>query len=762
MSGAIGHRRGRIDAVEQVTGRAQYADDLQLPRMLHAKILRSPHAHARILGIDTHAALAMPGVAAVLTGADLPTPYGILPWTRDEQALAAERARYVGDAIAAVAAVDEATAERACATIGVDWEPLEALLDPEAAAARDDVLVHPEAKRPRNITKDVRLAFGDVDEALVGAELVLTHAYAFQGTTHAAIEPHCALASAGAGGLLTVWSSTQVPHYLHRTLASVLGRPANTIRVVQPAVGGGFGGKSEPFDLELCVAALAVRTGRPVKLRYTREEVFLAHRGRHPMRIQARTAFAADGRLLSHEADLLLDGGAYASFGLVTTYYAGQLATLPYDVPAYRYHSRRAYTNKPACGPKRGHGSVQPRFALECQLDRAAAALGIDPITLRRRAFVGEHTRSINELRVGSLGLLACLDAVEAASGWAPRRGTLPRGHGLGVACSAYICGTNYPIYPNEMPQSAVQLCADRSGRVRIFSGVSDIGQGARTMLATVVAEELGVDLGSVCVVAGDTDLTPVDLGAYSSRTTLMAGWAALRAARDVAGMVRDAAAATWEVSRREVVLADGRATCSSDPSRSVLLAEAFEWAETRSGTLGAVGFYNTPKEGVHGSYRGATIGATPAFSVTAHVAEVRVDEGTGQVEVVKVWCAHDCGRALAPLLVEGQIEGSTYMGIGEALMEHHRVDAGGRLEAPNLLDYRIPTSLDTPPIEALIIEAPDDHGPYGAKEAGEGPLASVIPAIANAVFDAVGVRVDDLPITPEKILRALDAGATP
>ena len=680
MSGAIGHRSGRIDSIEQVTGRALYADDLELPRTLAAKILRSPHAHARILSIDTSAAEALPGVAAVLTGADLPTPYGILPWTRDEQAMTAELARYVGDAVAAVAAVDEETAERACAAIEISWEPLEALLDPEEAAAREDVLLHPEGKRPSNITKDVRLDFGEVDEAVAGADLVLENSYEFHGTSHAAIEPHCALASAEPGGLLTVWSSTQVPHYLHRTLAAVLGRLANTIRVIQPAVGGGFGGKSEPFDLELCVAALAVRTGRPVKLRYSREEVFLAHRGRHPMRIHARTAFAADGTLRSHEADLLLDGGAYASFGLVTTYYAGQLATLPYDVPAYRYHSRRAYTNKPACGPKRGHGSVQPRFALECQIDRAAVALGHDPITVRRRAFIGEHTRSINELRVGSLGLLACLDAVEEASGWRERRGQLARGHGLGVACSAYICGTNYPIYPNEMPQSAVQLCADRSGRVRIFSGVSDIGQGARTMLATVVAEELGVGLGEVCVVAGDTDLTPVDLGAYSSRTTLMAGWAALKAARDVAGTVREAAAATWDVKKREVVLADGRATCSSDPTLSVPLVEAFEWAEARSGTLGAVGYYNTPKEGVHGSYRGATIGATPAFSVTAHVAEVRVDEGTGQVEVVKAWCAHDCGKALARMLVEGQIEGSTYMGIAEALMEHHRVDAGGRL----------------------------------------------------------------------------------
>ncbi len=752
----LGGDHGRVDGHAQVTGRARFADDLVLPRMLHARILRSPHAHALIRGIDTAPALALDGVAGVLTGADMPTPYGIIPWTEDEHALALDRVRYVGDAVACVAARDERTAALACNAIAVDYQPLPALLDPAEAAADHDNLLHPGNKRG-NITKEVKLSFGQVDDAFAGASLRVEGDYFFHGTTHTPIEPHCALADYDGNGVLTVWSATQVPHYLHRALARVLELPGNRIRVIQPPVGGAFGGKSEPFDLEFCVALLAIRTGRPVKLLYTREEVFLAHRGRHPTRIQAKAAFDQDGRLRGYEADLLLDGGAYASFGLVTAYYAGQLTPMPYRMPAYRYRSRRVYTNKPACGPKRGHGAVQPRFALEVQLDRAAVALGIDPIELRRRNFIGEHTRSVNELRAGSMGLLQCLDLVASASDWKERRARMPRGRGLGVACSAYISGTNYPIYPNDMPQSAVQVCADRSGRVRIFCGASDIGQGSNTMLAAITAEELGVQLADIRVLASDTDLTPVDLGAYSSRITLMAGHAAMQAARALADKVRTAVAAAWDCSPVDVGLVGGQALSIRDGAVAIPMAEAFALAEAMHGTLGAVGHYNTPKEGIHGEYRGGTIGATPAFSVTAHVAEVSVDEDTGDVRVERIWCAHDCGKAISPVLVEGQIEGSSYMGFGEAVMEDHDVYADGRLMAPDLLDYRIPTSLDTPPIHSAIVEAADPNGPYGAKEAGEGPLHSVIPAIANALFDAVGIRIDHLPITGAKVLAALD-----
>ena len=787
----IGKRQRKIEGLEKSTGRALYADDIQLPGMLHGKILRSPHPHARIVSVDTSAAEAMEGVHGVVTGEDMPTTYGIIPWTPDEYPLAVDRVRYVGDGVAAVAAVDEDTAIRALDRIRVEYEELPAFLDPLAALEADGSTpyVHDARKAGRNgnVTKHVHLEFGDVDELMEASDVVVEGEYFFEGTTHAPIEPHCAIglwqpdggtlpAAAGSGpgdagsglggrpasGKLTVWSATQVPHYLHRELARVLDIDPARVRVIQPLVGGAFGGKSEPFDLEFCVAKLAMKTGRPVKILYTREEVFYAHRGRHPFHMKYRTGCDAGGMLKSVDAQIVLDGGAYASFGLVTTYYSGQLLCAPYAMPAYRFDSTRVYTNKPACGPKRGHGSVQPRFAFEVQMDKLSERVGLDPIDMRRLNFIGENTRTVNELRITSNGFLACLDAVERASGWRHKFRQLAFGRGVGVAGSTYISGTNYPIYPNRMPQAAIQMQIDRSGRVAVFSGASEIGQGCDSMVAYVAAEELGVPLEHVRVYRGDTDFTPVDLGAYSSRVTFMLGNAAIQAARKLRGMVREAVAEEWGVKTGEVLLAGGRALWASDSARQMSTREAFNLAEAKFGTLGARGWYDTPKN-VHGEYRGGTIGASPAYSFTAHVAEVEVDVETGFVDVKKLWVAHDCGRALNPVLVEAQMEGSAYMGFAEAIMEQHvfkDADHGraGLHDAPSLLDYRIPTSMDTPELESLIIESIDPEGPYGAKEAGEGPLHPSIPAIANAIYDAVGIRMDRLPFSPPAVWRQIEA----
>ncbi|HSM61977.1 MAG TPA: xanthine dehydrogenase family protein molybdopterin-binding subunit [Longimicrobiales bacterium] len=766
----IGRPQRKIEGLAKSTGRALYTDDLAFPGMLHGKILRSPHPHARIVSIDTSEAEGLDGVHAVVTGRDMPTAYGIIPWTPDEYPLCVDRVRYVGDGVAAVAAVDEDTAIRALDLIRVEYEELPAFLDPFAALAADGSTpwIHEPKKAGRNgnVTKQVRLEFGEVDDLMESSDVVVEGEYFFEGTTHTPIEPHCAIGlwevGGAPGGKLTVWSATQVPHYLHRELSRVLGVDPARVRVVQPLVGGAFGGKSEPFDLEFCVAKLAMKTGRPVKILYTREEVFYAHRGRHPFHMKYRTGCGADGKLRSVDARIVLDGGAYASFGLVTTYYSGQLLCAPYAMPAYRFDSTRVYTNKPACGPKRGHGSVQPRFAFEVQMDKLAEKVGLDPIEFRRLNFIGEHTRTINELRVTSNGFLECLDAVERASGWKEKFRRLPFGRGVGVAGSTYISGTNYPIYPNEMPQSAVQMQIDRSGRVAVFSGASEIGQGCDSLVAYIACEELGVPLEHVRVLRGDTDFTPVDLGAYSSRVTFMLGNAAIDAARKLRRMVCEAVAAEWEVQPAEVLLAGGQALWAPDTSRQMTVREAFNLAEARFGTLGATGWYDTPKD-VHGDYRGGTIGASPAYSFTAHVAEVEVDVETGVVDVKKIWVAHDCGRALNPVLVEGQMEGSAYMGFAEALMEEQIFkDAehgrAGLHNAPSLLDYRIPTSLDTPELESLIIESIDPEGPYGAKEAGEGPLHPSIPAIANAIHDAVGVRMDRLPFSPPAVWRALRA----
>jgi CO/xanthine dehydrogenase Mo-binding subunit len=516
-----------------------------------------------------------------------------------------------------------------------------------------------------------------------------------------------------------------------------------------------------------------------VKILYTREELFYSHRGRHPMEMWYRVGATKDGEIRAVDARTILDGGAYASFGLVTTYYSGQLLTAPYRIGSYRFESTRVYTNKPPCGPKRGHGSVQPRFAFEISLDKIAERIGVDPIELRRRNFLGTG-RTVNEFAVKSNGFLACLDAVEKASGWRERRGRLPYGRGLGVAGSCYISGTNYPIYPNAMPQAAAQVQVERSGRVTVFHGASEIGQGSDSTMAAIAAEELGVPLGYVRVVSADTDLVPVDLGAYSSRETLMVGSATRMACLELAAKIRASVGRAWQVPPDRVRLSGGWALevgrgpehVSADGSgggRRMPIAEAFQLAEAEHGTLGAVGHYDTPKD-VHGDYRGGTIGASPAYSFTAHVADVEVDAETGFVDVKAIWVAHDCGKALNPMLVEGQIEGSAYMGFGEALMEHHREKRGGPEnglhDAPSLLDYRIPTSRDCPEFVSLIVESNDPEGPYGAKEAGEGPLHPSLPAIANAIFDAVGIRLDRLPFTPDRVWRALrereSAGAGP
>jgi CO/xanthine dehydrogenase Mo-binding subunit len=639
-----------------------------------------------------------------------------------------EKVRHVGDAVACVAALDERTAEDALRLIRVDYEVLPSVLTPEDALAHPEIKVNEKAK-VGNITKHVNLQFGDVDTAVAGAAAVAHETYRYAGSTHVPIEPHCAVARMDPDGNLTVWSSTQIPHYVQRELSRVLGLAQSKVRVIQPLLGGAFGGKSDPFALEFCVAKLSMKTGRPVKILYTREEVFYAHRGRHPMKMDLTVALDGEGRISAVDNKILIDGGAYASFGLVTAYYAGQLLTGPYRFGTYRFDSYRMYTNKPPCGPKRGHWSVQPRFAFEVALDEAAEKLGIDPVEVRRRNFIGEFVETVNGQRITSNGFLKCLELVEKASGWKERHGKLGRGRGLGVAGSMYISGTAYPVYPNEMPQSGILVKLDRSGRVAIYSGASDIGQGVNTLLCQIAAEELHCDARDVTVVAADTDLTPVDLGAYSSRVTFMAGLAAREACQKLAAKLKAAGGESF--------------------------AEACQRAEAAEGApLAATGGYRTQKLG--GDYRGGTIGASPAYSFTAHVAEVSVDEETGIWKVERIWAAHDCGKALNPTLVEGQIEGSVYMGAAEAQMEEMVYDQRGLLFGPSLLDYRIPTSLDTPDLDSYMVESNDPGGPYGAKGAGEGPLQPAIPAIANALHDACGIRIRELPFYPQRILKLL------
>ncbi len=751
----IGKALRKVDATAKVTGTTLFADDIVLPRMLYARLLRSTNPHARIVRIDTARALALDGVKAVLTGRDLPIPFGILPVSQDEHALAPERVRFIGDPVAAVAATSEEAATAALDLIEVEYEPLRAI------ASAEDAVRHPEPRihdygDAGNLHKLISLEFGDVDQGFAEAHLVREDLLFFEGNTHLPMEQHAAVADWSPDGKVTLWSSTQTPHYVHRALAKVLQLPPARIRVIATPNGGGFGGKSDPFSHEIVVAKLAMVTGRPVKITLTREEVFYCHRGRHPTLMWVKTGVTRDGAITAMHFRSLLDGGGYGSYGVASTYYTGALQTVTYPVRRYKFEGARAFTNKPPCGPKRGHGTPQPRFALEVQMDKIAEQLGMDPAKLRLNHLVPPHSLTANYLRVGSMGLGRCIEKVVTGSGWNQKFRRLPEGRGVGLACSSYICGAGLPIYWNNMPQSAVQLKCDRGGGVTVFCGSTDIGQGSDSILAYIVAEVLGIDPFDIRVVTADTDLTPVDLGSYSSRVTLMSGNAALQAAERAREILAVHVAHKIDVPVERITFAGGRVFDAAAPERGVSFAEAVQLAEAAQGTVGTVGSY-TPPAGA-GKYRGAGVGPSPAYSYSAAVAEVEVDPATGIVVVPRIWIAHDVGKCINAAAVIGQVEGSVYMGLGEALMEEmaYRGNRNVVHKIPSLLEYKSPTTLEMCDVITYLVEDPDPNGPFGAKEVGQGPLLPVMPAVANAVYDAVGVRIDEVPITPEKVLKAL------
>jgi 4-hydroxybenzoyl-CoA reductase subunit alpha len=749
----IGKSVVKVDAAAKVAGQTLFADDVVLPRMAYAKILRSPHPHARIRSIDVARAAAHPGVLATLVGTELPIPFGILPVSQDEHALCPDKVRFVGDGVAAVAAVDEETAEAACRLIDVDYEVLPPLMSVDEALARPDARIHDYGPHG-NVHKEVSFDFGDVEEGFREADHVREDTFFFEGNTHLPMEQHAAVAAAGPDGKLTLWSATQTPHYVHRALAKVLEMSPAHVRVIACPNGGGFGGKSDPFGHEIVVCKLSMKTGRPVKITLTREEVFYCHRGRHPVKMWIKTGLKKDGSITAMHFRSALDGGGYGSYGVASLYYTGALQTVTYRIPRYKFEGVRVFTNKPPCGPKRGHGTPQPRYALECHIDKFCADLGLDPARWRQENTLAPNTVTANQMRVRTIGLASCFEHVIERSGWRTKRGQLGPGRGIGLAGSAYLTGAGLPIYWNAMPHSGVQIKVDRGGGVAIFCGSTDIGQGSDSLLACVAAEELGIRPEDVRVVTADTDLTPVDLGSYSSRVTLMTGNAAIQAARKVRTQIFETAARKLDVPPSRLLAADRRIWDASDPSRALSFADAVVLAESEFGTLGAVGSYKPPKSVAR--WKGSGVGPSPTYSYSAAVVELSADRETGIIRIDRIWIAHDVGRALNPMLVIGQVEGSVYMGLGEVLMEE-QVFRKGLHKIPSLLEYKSPTTLEMPPVESILVETLDPEGPYGAKECGQGPLLPVIPAVANALYDALGIRIDEVPITPEKVLAALE-----
>ena len=757
----VGKPFRKVDARAKCVGQTKFADDIVLPRMLYCKMLRSHLPHALIKSIDVSKALALPGVFAVVTGKDFPIPYGILPVSQDEHALCTDKVRFIGDPVAAVAAIDEDAAFDAMNLIEVEYEPLNTISTIEEAVLIDEPRIH-DYGDAGNIHKKVSLEFGNLEEGFAEADLVREDTFFYEGNTHLPMEQHAAVAHFDSDGKITLWSSTQTPHYVHRALAKVLGLPASHIRVIATPNGGGFGGKSDPFNHEVVVCKLSMLTGRPVKVTLTREEVFYCHRGRHPVLMRVKTGVKNDGAITAMHFQSYLDGGAYGSYGVASTFYTGALQTVTYDVPRYKFQGIRTFTNKPPCGPKRGHGTPQPRYALEVQLDKIAEQLRLDPVEIRRQHLVAPNTVTANYLRIGSMGLGACIDKVAEGSRWSerfswdPEKRKLPFGKGIGIACSSYICGAGLPIYWNNMPQSGVQLRLDRQGGVCVMCGSTDIGQGSDSILAYIVAEVLGIDPFDIRVVTADTDLTPVDLGSYSSRVTLMTGNAAIQAAERARELLVMAVAEKLGVPIENLSLAERRVFDVENPETGVSFAEAIVLAESKFGTIGTVGSYTPPRS--PGKFKGSGVGPSPAYSYSAAVAEVDVNPDTGIVVVERVWIAHDIGRSINPMLVMGQVEGSVYMGLGEILMEEmvYRDNRNVVHKFPSMLEYKSPTTMEMCDVKTYLIEDPDPNGPYGAKEVGQGPLLPVPPAVANAVYNAVGVRIDEVPITPEKVLRAL------
>ncbi|MFZ1023976.1 MAG: xanthine dehydrogenase family protein molybdopterin-binding subunit [Thermoplasmata archaeon] len=751
----LGTRIPYVEGPLKVTGRAEYTDDIKRSGMLVGRLLRSPWAHARIRSIQVEEARKLPGVYAVLTGEKYPTPFGVLPITHDETAIAVGKARYIGDIIAAVAAVDEPTAERALQLIHVEVDPLPEYTDPRAGLEKVAEPIHARGLNGSNIQKEVVQHFGDVDAAFVQAKWTVRVRANFAGVTHAFTEPLVTIAEATPDGRLTVWSATQVPHYLHRALSEVLGIPMHRIRVIKPEVGGGFGGKSDPLPHEIVCAALALETGRPVKILCDREDVFYTNHGRHPTQNDVRVALDSAGKILAYDIEALIDGGAWSSFGTVTTYYNGVLAMGPYRVPNFRYRGRRVYTNKPPSGAMRAHGGTNIRYSIEVALDELAERSGIDPFDLRSQNALLPNSTTINQFRISSTSFRQCLEIARARSGWDEKFRRLPYGEGVGLGCGFYISGSNSPIhFTPKMPQCTVHLKVDMDGGIAVHCMQADIGQGSNTLLAAIVAEVTGADLDRVHVARVDSDVSPVDIGSYSSRVTFMMGNAARQAAEALRAKLVAAAAVLLEQSPDHLQVVHERIQLLDRPDVGVSFLEALHKAMEFEGALTTSGAYSSRPMG--GTFKGARAGTAPAYSFAAYVAQVKVDVETGEYRASKIWAAFDCGRPLNRLAVEGQIEGSIHMGLGQIMGESMNY-RGARLLNPALLEYKIPMPHQMPEVECLLVGEDDPEGPFGAKEAGEGPLVATLPAMANALYDAVGERFYDLPITPDKVVRALD-----
>jgi 4-hydroxybenzoyl-CoA reductase alpha subunit len=756
----IGQRVPRVDAKEKVTGQAKYAADYSLPDMLWCKLLRSPHPHARILNIDTSKAEKLPGVKGIVTGRDFGGwSWGWMPATRDETPLAVDKVRYMAEAVAGVAAVDENTAEEAAGLIKVEYEELPGVFDPEEAMKDGAPKVHDYVKN--NISVEYHWNFGDVEKAFAESHLVREDRFRTARVTHGYLEPPAILAYYDPTGYITVWASKQSPYFHYRHRAACFTGPMSRVRVVQPFIGGGFGGtKNDSLAGDFCSVLLSKMTGRPVKYIESMEEELATSRRRHSIIIYSKMGVTKDGLLKAVQHRAVADGGGYTAIGPLSMYLTGFATTLPYHLPNFKYDAYRVFTNNPIGAAMRGHGITHTRFAAEIQMEMLAEELGIDPVEMRLRNAIdnprpGEIYETINKVTLKTCGLKQAIKEAVKDPLWRDRD-RMPKKEGA-ISWGTGISGTSYSGGARQMGHQAcaaiIRLCED--GTVNLITGATDCGQGSDTVLCMIAAEELGIKLDDVAIKRVDTAYTPVDPGSYGSRVTILAGQATQKAARQVKKQLLEVAAANWQVKPEDIEIRLGEVSVKSDPTKKMPFGKLARIA-CYSGT-GAV-ILGTGYSDYGIEYLDLTNGignGACSYSFTAHTARVGVDMETGKIITTGFTLASDCGRLLSPIQAEGQIEGGAVQGLGQALYEDFIMDEGRTLN-PTFLDYKMPHALDVPDIKLIDIVTDDPFGPFGAKEASEGSIVSAPPAVVSAIHDATGVWFTELPVTPEKVVKAL------
>jgi putative selenate reductase molybdopterin-binding subunit len=771
----VGRSSRKIDGEKLVLGRATFVDDIEMRGLLHCKVLWSPHAHARIIRIDTSKAEALPGVHAVLTHLNVPR----VPFTTAGQGHPEpspydyysfdHKVRYVGDRVAAVAAETADIAEHALALIDVEYEVLPAILDAADAMKENAPIIHDEPESTgihdpsRNLAAHIFAEVGDVEDALAKAEVILDREYSVPYVQQTPIEPHVSMAWIDEDNRIVIRTSTQVPFHARRIVARAIGVPVKRIRVIKPRIGGGFGSKQEVM-IEDLVALMALRTKRPVKLEYTREEEFVNSRTRHPQRLRLRIGAQRDGTLTAMDLYTLANTGAYGSHALTVQTCTGQKPLSLYRCPNLKFEADVVYTNLPIAGAYRGYGVPQGFFAVESGMDELAYMLDLDPLELRKKNAVRsgdnlELARILGEGKEGhpqivdSCGLGECIEKGAAAIGWwgrghggkRPRVGSAPHlRRGIGVACLMH--GTAIPGV--DMGAASIKMNEDGSFNCQI--GATDLGTGADTVIAQIVAETLHVPVDDVIVYAADTDMTPFDVGAYASSTTYISGRAAMKAALDVRSQILGVASKLLDGDPVDSLEIRDKRVYRKRDQHSVSFAE-----------ISLHSLYAADQFQIQGVASHVSLDCPPPFA--AQFAEVEVDTETGHVRLLRFVSAVDCGQAINPLMCEGQIEGGAMQAMGYGLTEEMIFDERGRMLNPSLRDYRIFSSMDMPDMQTILVQTHEPSGPYGAKSVAEIPIDGPAPAIANAVYDAIGVRLRQIPLVPERVWRAMrEEGAAP